>query len=214
MILRDSLSRINTEVPGCPPDLIVQQLLDVIRDFCRFTRAWTYEVENETILKDVSDYEIELPSTQAYPIAIEFMELDGAQVYFKARPWLDQYITNWRKRSADDFRYFTQLQPKQFTFPCVPTKNGTAGALRYIVSLMPADDATTMDDTLGEEFIECWSCGAKARLRAMPDKPWSNSKRASELEGYYRAERAQARIRAQRSFGNAADRWNNPRGFA
>lgn len=200
--LEELLSRIRPECSGCPTDLMTQALRDVIRDFCQQTRAWQYEVESETILARVSDYDIELPSTQAYPIAIEYMSVDGSVSVMKSTDWLDSNIENWRYRESDDFSYFTHIQPKVITFACVPTVRGTLGGVNYRVSLKPVENATEVPRELADEWIEVWADGAKANLKAMSGKPWSDSKRADSLEDRYRAGRANARVRVNRSFGN------------
>jgi hypothetical protein len=210
MNLDDLLPRVRPEVLHCPPDLMVQQLRDVIRDFCTFTRAWQHEVESESFVAQVADYDIEVP-TDGYPIAIEHMEYDGAPVYFKTVAWLDRWLPNWRTREADDFSMFTQISPKVFLLTCIPLNNGTAGGVRYRVSLQPTEDAATVDDTLADEWVEVWTDGAKARLLAIPDKPWSNVARADKLEMRYRSGRGAARIRVQHSYGNAVEQWVGPR---
>lgn len=209
--LEDLLDRIRPECSQAPTDLLVQKLRDTIRDFCQMTRAWQYEVEGESIGALVSDYDIETPSTSALPIAVEFLMVDGTEAKFQTPAWLDANIANWRYRSTDDFRYFTQLQPKQITFPCVPTKSGTLGGVNYRVSLKPTVNATVVDQTLSDEWIECWSDGAIAKLKYMNDKPWGDAKRAATCDLMYRDARGKARIRIANAYGNATQRWVGPK---
>lgn len=212
--LSDMLSRVTPECPQCPYPQQEQALLDTIRDFCQATRLHTYEAENETVMALVSDYDIELPDTTVEAIAIEYMSLDGTEVKARDTAWLDKMIPDWRKRSADDFRYFTQLTKYSFTFPCVPITNQTVGGLYYRVQIKPKQDATSVDGDLADEWIEAFSDGAKAKLLAVPDKPWTQLKRAEHLDHLYRSARGRAKIRASKSRTNATQRWSNPRGFA
>ena len=71
-----------------------------------------------------------------------------------------------------------------------------------------------VDQALSNEWLEAWSEGTKAKILAMAGKPWSNPQRSLQLEKSYRAERGMARIRVTNSYGNAEQRFANPRGFA
>lgn len=210
---RDYLARVRPEATHAPSDLLVQAMLDTTRDFCVVTRALQYEVTDEVILANVSDYDILTPNDQVEPIAIEYMSLNGAEVIFKEVAWLNRFIANWRLRPADDFRYFTHLTgPDVYTFPCVP-QTGQTG-LYYRVSLHPRITATKIDEAFIGKYVEAISDGAKARLLAMSGKEWTNKDRAKELDGAYRQARGLARIEINNTFGNAEQRWTNPRGFA
>lgn len=213
-VLEDLLHHVRPECGACPLEQMLQSFVAAIRDFCDVTRVYQSEVEAETIVATVPDYEISLPSNEVEPIAIEYLSVDGAESKFKDTRWLDRYCTNWRLRNADDFRFFTQLRPGVITFPGRPTRNGTAGGMYYRVSLRPTLTAQNVDAALANEWLQAWADATKARLLAMAGKSWSNPKRAEQLELSYRSQRGAARIRAINSYGNAEQRWSNPRGFA
>lgn len=213
--LDDLADRIRPYVPGCPSDSIKQALIDVMRDFCNFTRCYKYEVESETIMALVSDYDIEMPNLQVEPIAIEHMAHGSAEVKFRDPSWMARMLgANWRTRETDDFRYFTQIQTKSFCFPCIPQNNQTLGALSYRVALRPIAAATTIDDAQSSEWIDSWSPGVLARLYAIPKKQWSDAALAGSKQKEYLQARGLARIRVEQAYGNAELQWVNPRGFA
>lgn len=207
----DRIDRIRAELIGCPRQLIVDELIRVTRDFCQHTRALQLEVNNESIVANVSDYDIEIPETGVQPIAIEYLEVSGVQSFFKDVDWIQRFLGDgWRTRSGDDFRYFTQIQPRQITFPCVPTES-KVGALSYRVSVKPELTSTGMDETFMDEWQEALDAGTKAHLMYQDGKPWYRPKRADGLFSVYRHERGLARIRVQRSYGNADQRVIAPR---
>lgn len=208
--LTDLLSRIRPECRGCPTDQMAQVLLDTIRDFCTVTRAWQQEF-TDTIVIGTSEYAVEVPSVKAVPMSIEYMTVDGERSWFKTVAYLDSHIPDWRHRSCDDFSMFTQLRPGYFVFPCVPLTTGTTDGVFYRLSLTPAADASEVPDDFADEWIEIVSTGAKAALKAMPDKPWSDAKRAADLAKDYRHDRTWAQIRVNRSYGNSSDRIVGPR---
>lgn len=207
------LSRVRQEVPAAPRDTLVMAMIDTIRDFCRWTRALSHEVTDEIIQVGVSDYDVLLPNQDVEAVAIERMELNGTDVIFKDHAWLNRFVTNWRLREADDFRYYTHMKgPGAYTFPCVPQTQQTG--LYYRVALQPTVTATAVDEDFLGEWLEDISNGAKAKLMAMSGKLWTDKKRASELDAEYRNGRGLARIQVTNSHGNAAQQWQNPRGFA
>jgi hypothetical protein len=211
--ISDVTERIDEEVRA-PKDTVLRALIDVIRDFCYRTRCWKHEVSGESIYLGVSDYEVEMPTNDAELLAVEKLEVAEQAAEFKTMAWLDANVSNWRYRAADDFRYFTHVQPQVITFPCVPTKNSDAGVLAYRIACRPKLTAEELPEELNNEWNEVWACGAKARLMAQSGKPWANLQRSQYLERYYMSERGLARIRVSRSFGEAAEQWVNPRGFA
>lgn len=216
--LDDLGDRIRPYVRTCPTDTITQALLDVIRDFCNFTRAYQAE-DSDTVQALVSDYDLQLPNTNVELISVENMTVDKAQCYPKTPDWLSRYVAaDWRTRSADDFRYFTMLQPGTFAFPCVPTRMGTPGGIQYRLSLRPIMTATVVDATLAAEWIECWSAGALWKLKSMGGNPppaWADPLGAKDKRLEYFSLRGQARIRVNNAYGAGVEqRFVNRRGFA
>jgi len=209
--LEEYLDHIRLEVPQCPREIMKAEFLRITRDFCQHTRAYQFEVTDESILQLVSDYDIEVPNTQVQPVAVEYLTVNGAQSVFKDLKWIQDNIPNWRARSANDFTYFTQVQPLQITFPCVPTQNGTVGGLKYWVSLKPKLSADTLDDVFAGEWQDTLEAGTKAHLMLMDGKPWYKPKRAVGLLAEYRHERSRARVRVSRAYGNPEQRVSAPK---
>lgn len=212
----DLLSRIRPYVPRCPTEIMVQALIDTVRDFSKFTRGYTYEAPGDTITALVSDYAIALPSAlDVAPISIEEMTVDGVVCHFKTPDWLRRFLgANWRKREADDFRYFTLLTQTQYTFPCIPQTNGTAAGVWYRVSLEPKIDAIAVSQAFADEWLDAWTPGALWKLKGMTDKPWADPAGAKENLRTYMSKRGDARIHIAKAYGYSEDRWANPRGFA
>lgn len=204
--IEDCVDRIRVEVPQCPSELMESELIKVVREFCQITRAWQYEGQ-ATITLGQSDYTIPVTdAAKAQPIAVEFLTVDGVPVEFKEVEWLDRMISNWRLRAADDFRYFTQIQPKTIVFPCVPTQNGTTNGLKYRVSLKPPLTAAVLDSDFLNEWQDTLEDGTKGNLLLMEGKPWFRGKRGEFLLRSHIRARSQARIRVARSYGNPEQR--------
>lgn len=217
-LLEDLADRVRPYVRQCPTDTISQALLDVIRDFCNFTRAYQVE-DSDTVQALVSDYDLQLPSANVELISIESMIVDKLPSYPKTPDWLTRYVAaDWRTRSADDFRYHTVLSPGVFSFACVPTRMGTPNGIQYRLSLRPIQTATVIDTTLANEWIDVWSDGALWKLKSMggvPPPAWYDPVGAKEKRAEYMSGRGQARIRINNAYGAGVDqRFINRRGFA
>ena len=214
VLIEELLNQVRPECAGCPTEQLLQEFVNCMRDFCNWTRAYQFEVNGESIVKSLADYDIQLPNTEVESIAIEYLSVDAFESKFRDMRWLDRYVTNWRLRSADDFRFFTHLKPGMITFPGIPTKNGAAGGVYYRVSIRPKLTALNIDSDFTDRYLEYVADGTRAEILAMAGKPWSNPKRADDLRRQYRHERGQVRIQVTNSYGNAEQRWANPRGFA
>jgi hypothetical protein len=201
------------EVRLAPEDLAIQKLREIICDFCQHTRAWQADCEPQTIQLGVATYTV-APPAEAEPCAIEYMAVDDVPVIPKSVEWFDRMIPTWRTRDADDFRYFTQLTRKTFTFPGMPTQNGTADGLTYRLSLKPGPESTEVDEDVWNEWSDVLAMGAKAELLVMDGERWANVKRGGDYRLMYRKERTNARIRVQRAYGNAETQWVSPYKFA
>lgn len=215
-LFEDLADRIRPYVRQCPQDTITQALLDTMRDFYNWTRAYQLE-DNDTIQPTVSDYDL-LLGTGIEAITIEEMTVNGFACLPKDPRWLSEHVgSNWRTRAADDFRYYTTLQPGQFTFPCVPTRMGTASGVAYRVSVRPTLAATGIDPAQASEWLEAWSTGTLWRLKSMggtPPPAWYDPVGAKDKFAEYRHMRGEARIRINNAYNNPNQRLSNPRGFA
>jgi hypothetical protein len=67
------------------------------------------------------------------------------------------------------------------------------------LALKPAQDATTLPDAIYDRYREDIEFGARAKLRALPDKPWSNAEVAMALEAEFNRRISLARNRVMRS---------------
>ena len=186
-----------------PHEILEQVTRNVLRDFCQFTRCWQYVPAAQTIADATATYTLLLEGAYAEPVAVEWMAVDGGECEFKPVEWLDQWIPTWRTRVADDPTYFTQLKPQTVTFAAIPDNAGTTGGWYYRISQKPTMTATQVEDRIFNDWADEIAEGAKARLMEMPNQDWTNLKQSAYHAGLYRSKRNAARIRVQKSFGNA-----------
>jgi hypothetical protein len=205
----DAFDQVRSEVHLCPEDTVRQAIRNTLRDFCRVTRCYRYEVTGESIVPTISDYDVLIPNNEVMPITVEAMEVDESPCEFKPTEWLDSNLPGWRQAEGSNFSFFTHVTtPSVITFPCVPD---AAATMNYRVLLQPKTDAENIDDSIVNEWKEVIETGAKARLLLMVNKPWTNGAAGDDLDKRYRAARGRAIIRINRSHGYTQDRWVGPR---
>lgn len=217
------------EVSRAPTDLVTMVTRDIAREFCKYTRAWQVVSANKSIAAQVATYFVDLPFTDAYPIGIEFVQVNTAQgsgqvvdpnVPFGAMPsepkavdWLDLRMPNWRVNPGDDFRYYAQTSRRSFTFCAVPVTNRN-GALLYRASFMPSATSLNIDSEVHENWYEPIANGVKARLFSMKTKSWADPARAVSCQRDYLAQRGLAKIAIAKGYGRTEEQWEPKYKFA
>jgi len=150
----DSLrGRVQTELPSCPPPLILETAVRVIREFCQDTQLWTVELDPIRVKEGITDYILDgVPGVAEIwrPVKVE---LDGVEI---------QPETGYTMVSATELRLVTE--------PPAEIDDG----LEVTVSLRPRLTATSIDRRLYEDWHEAWREGILAELMAMPGKRWSS----------------------------------------
>lgn len=210
------MDHVLAEVRLAPEDLAVQKMREVARDFCRFTRAWQQDGPPQTILENVATYNI-VPPGNAEPVALEYVAVDMGGGAFPSVPksveWFDKMIPTWRTRKASDFRFYTQLTRKTFTFPGLPTENGVTNGLTYRMSLMPGSSSAEIDEDVWAEWHEVIAKGTKAELLVMDGERWANINRGVDYRQQYQRARALARVKVQRGYAASEQHWQSPYKF-
>lgn len=210
-------SRVMPYVRRCPVDAARVAFVDTMRDFCNFTRCYQEE-STDTIQALVSEYEVDAPVSTVEPISIELMTVNNGPCEPKDHMWLSRFLgANWRTRQADDFRYFTMIRPGVFAFPGIPTRMGSIDGVWYRASYRPKTDATTVEDSIANEYLDAIVEGALGRLKGMggtPPPAWYDREGARDANLNYRKGRADARIKVSKGLTGATQTFNARRRFA
>jgi hypothetical protein len=206
-------TRIMPEVSRAPTDFVRQQLIDVLREFCKATRCWQEPTNDVDITVGQASYAITPPITDAVVVAAEFVSVDGAESIPKGVEFFDRYYADWRTRDGDDFRYFTADVRGTILFPGKPTA-AKADALDYRASFMPSQSATEIEERIYDEWFEEVANGVKARMLAMTSKPWADLKRADICQNMYLSGRGRARIAVSKRYGNVQESFLSVAKFA
>lgn len=188
------LPLLDVDLPKCPPVLILQNLMSVVREFCIETQAWTCELDRILVSEDVAEYDLEQPG-YARIDTVKSVVWDGRVL----RPLVDYVLP-------------TKCSIRLLSVPTADTDDNEEDAgveeddgLFVEVVLVPWRDSTqcVVPAELYDDYQECWAAGTKARLMAMKKKPWTDVARVpKELKDFIEGKNA-AKFEQHRAGTNA-----------
>lgn len=172
--LTEFLPYVLPSVPACPDSLAQQAVLAACIEFCR-TSLLVQEVTTDTLVKNISDYTVEVPADHV------LVKVMGVWVGDK---WLTPMSVE-NVRSGLALRGATSKEPvlknsPQAYFQKTPTSEeisvypvpaetyGEGLAIR--AAFAPARNATQVADVLYDNWAEEIAQGALARLHAVPEQ--------------------------------------------
>jgi hypothetical protein len=182
-----------TEVaPGlrfCPNPLIKREVIKTLRDFCKKTKLWYEQLTAIDIVADTAAYA--LSSSNGDVASVKRAEVGDLAIDPIREDVLDRDYTNWRTTTGNPFAYFVDVS-RNINLVYTPATASTGG-LDVWVNLMPTLTATTVEDFLYDDHRDIITLGARARLMAHEDRPWSNAQKAEAYRLQYEAQRDDVR---------------------
>lgn len=173
------VQRIGPGLKFCPNPLIKQETIDVLRDFCARTRLWYERLADITIVAGTESYP--LTSTSGDIASARRVEVNGIAIDPADERTLDREHAKWRTQQGEVWAYYIG-QDRTLHLVYTPAN---AGTLSVWVNLMPALTATTVQGFLFNDHRDVITLGAKARLLAHPNRPWSNPSAAEVYRQQY-----------------------------
>lgn len=193
MLFSEFLSGILVDVPGCPDFAIEREVRNAAIQLCRRSLCWRQKLDPITVLANVGSYTLDKPTSgtriiKIYDVVLSTPSIDPAiaqpdvrLLQSKTVQALDAANPTWRQSQAQALAasylsisptlFYTQDTPDAILLAGVPVMNGT---LDVLASVAPTITATGMDAWVAEQHYEAIIHGAKARLMAIPQKPWTD----------------------------------------
>lgn len=179
----DFLPSIRPYVQGASDFTIIEQVKQASREFFAYTGAWRFVIDpiatvaSEAVYDLYNDYGAEVDR-------FEILYCDGRKVDYEVvsnmpEGWLDQ-------TPGTPIKYL-MFNPEQIMLYPAPSAVYSITGVAYLV---PVDQ---MEDWAFEKYKEVISYGAKSRLFAIPDKPWSNVKLAMANKTLFDDEKEKAK---------------------
>jgi len=163
----DLVPSVAIHVSPCPEHAIIDALRHVVRDFCKETKGWVFDVP--ALAVDGSTLEF----TLAVPEASTVIHVWGVE---------------GRKGEYSDSELYSFNFPNLLCFQQIPN----TAQIKPLVSLMPSKGSQEYPDYLAEYFDADLVAGAVAYLQMQPFRAWSQPNAAGVhqqqyLEGVARA---------------------------
>lgn len=179
------------ELPGVPDETLRQALMSIAGDFCVATHVWDEIADPIMLIAGVSDYDIDVPPGADIVTVKEVWGPLGELLPATMRD-LQLKMPNWQTAEGTDPVYYNMVKGfgvlTVYPKPIAPTGKPITVHAVYA----PKIEATTLPDTLVRDYRPAIEHGVKARLMAMPNKPWSNAMAGSYLQ-LYEAAKTEAR---------------------
>ena len=162
------------DVPGAPNEMVIRQIMFAANDFCIKTGVWD-EIQDPTIVIDkVSQYDVDVPKG-AQVATIKNIWLPNRELIAATMDQIQQFIPNWQTSTGAGPVYYNAAQDwtTYRIFPIPENANKVQMTLR--VAYAPDQFGSVLPRFLADRWLDEITAGAKARLQAMPSKPWSNA---------------------------------------
>lgn len=196
-------NHILADVNGVTPALVDHVLRQVAIEFCEKTCLHTEDASLISVVGGTSEYDLFAVTADTEPYKVKAAWFDGAPLDIAPIDALNAVYPYWGDDTSQDPYAYTQKQPDKIILYPQPTENLTSG-LRVELILRPTQSAPGLVDWIAERYTYELACGAKGRLMAQPQRPWSSPEHASYFLSVYNNAVARGRIEANNSLTRAA----------
>lgn len=191
------------ELPGINHDLVDIYLRRAAIEFCEETSVYVADHDPISLIKGISEYDLEPPELETDIVAIKKAWVGVAAIDYVSQDTLNQRTVYWPGEEAPRPVAFTQQTQTSIIVYPKPTESLRNG-LKMKVVLRPKLTATQLTDWVATKYIQEITDGAKAMLMAMPNKPWTQPDGAAIYRAQFEAGKTRATIEAIRSFTRAS----------
>lgn len=199
----DFYDHILPEVSGVTPGIVDLELRQVCIDFCEQTGIHTAEVTPINIVADTASYALTSLEEETEPYRIKAAWFNSRPLDYAPIDALNSYSQYWPDLTSTESSAYTQKKPDTIIVFPTPDTALTAG-LRVELILRPTQDSTGLVDWVATRYRRALAAGVKARLMAMPDRPWSRPEHAANYGAEYVSARGLAEVDVNRSLVRSA----------
>lgn len=184
------------ELPGVGEALATNAIRNAIIEFCQGSWCWRYFMDPMPVLARINTYELD-PPTGAEVVHALVVKVNGKPLEATNEDDLTAQHPRWQTETGTPKYYLTD-EPGQIILAPVPDTK-IVGGLVVTVALQPTRTSTTFPTWIWSRYFDALAAGAKARLMAMPGKPWTNPQLFQIYRGQFEAGMAGAKFEAMKS---------------
>ena len=193
--------RLMPYVIGCSEPMAAQALVDSAIAFCNDSLVMQLRLDAQRTQANAAEFDVDPPSSQAIARVLRVW-VEGVEIHATQSDRInDGLAATGRPRT-----FYTQQNGSVLSALLYPTPDA-AYALQVDVATRPLRNAKVFENDLFDLWLEPIVDGAKARLMAIPDQPFSNPSmagaaaanamylsRKARIEGSYGRTRAAGRV--------------------
>lgn len=208
------LDDVMPELPGITPELATHHIKRAANDFYSRSTLSRLTLTPLDVVTNTSTYALVHPDVANFSISkVLQVEYEGRLLIPQTLEFLNGNPNEWDRNTCDATQYSWRTQtgrPRFFLQPSVDTltlvpvpDHDTLATLTVTIADQPIYSGTGIGDVVFDNYAEDIGAGAKARLMAMPAKPWSNPSSAMMYRNQFESGVAAAHVIATRGFGRA-----------
>jgi hypothetical protein len=171
-------SRILPHLPGCPEPVVDQMLLTSAIEFCEKSQVLRQNLDPFSTVADIGEYDLDSPSAQLIISRVLGVTADGIPLVGDMAESFPRYLP---VDSGIPSSFYVDRTDSQFVLRLLPTPDDVY-RLVTTVALRPAMTATQLEDDLYNRWVEPVVSGAIYRAMLLPDQPFTNYARASQVQ--------------------------------
>lgn len=172
MLLTDFLPHFMVELPGCSVPLAMQTLVRVAHEFCQRTLVWDEVQDPFRLVSGLRDYDLEVPTGAAVAMVREVW-MGNRLLRPTTMPALQLVLPAWQTATSSAPAFYN-LAADRLAISFFPIPSGAITVPVVMrVAYVPANNATSLPDVLGTQYLDAICAGVKSRLMAMPAMTWS-----------------------------------------
>lgn len=162
------------ECLGAPAPSVDSALIRAARELCERGHVWKISIDDFPLEEGVPEYDLGLDAG-AMLCTVESIKADGVPIGPLATT---AGLIDDTGGASSPTRYLLPDDLTTITFRPTPTLTGTI--ITGAMWVKPKISATTLADVLYDRWAEVLAAGARAILKRMPGKAWSDPKGAAE----------------------------------
>jgi hypothetical protein len=198
------LDDVMPSVGGAEIEFVLREIRHAAIDFCERTNVWRLEGLTQNVVAGQSEYLLDSPLDRCEIVQVLEVKYDKSVIPVTPQSRLSQNNSNYASLKGIPACYW-QDYPEKLNFYPVPN-TGLVNGLMYKVSLRPSRVANIINESVGKRYFEAISHGTKARMFAMPKKPWTDPALASYHMQQFDQKISRARDEASTGYGRGAKR--------
>jgi hypothetical protein len=158
-------------VHDCPQFVAVNAIRNAAIEFCERSRFLQVDLDPVTVTGGIPNYEIDVP-TDTTILEIMATWYDGRLLIPKSTDELNRLFigSDWRTKEGMP-AYVNRISTEEVFLVPVPAVTDSQ-VLTMRVAVAPSRDATTVDETLYQRYLETIAKGALSRLQGMAGQPY------------------------------------------